>query len=97
MKKTAIVTGASNGIGRSVATIFATKGFNVIIADIDSKNGPDLHERLIKNELNSAFIECDVSDPDSIDNLVEKTITHYGHIDVLINNAGISVFRRQMS
>jgi len=92
MKRTAIITGAAKGIGRSVATAYATEGFNVVIADIDSNKGTDLYNHLIKNELDGAFIKCDVSDPDSIDSLVEKTMNRYGQIDVLINNAGISTF-----
>lgn len=92
MKKTAIITGAAKGIGRSVAAAYASEGFNVVIADIDSNKGTDLQNQLIKNELEGAFIKCDVSDPDSIDNLVEKTMNRYGQIDVLINNAGISIF-----
>lgn len=92
MKRTAIITGAANGIGRSVATAYAKEGFNVVLADIDSNKGTDLHNQLIKNELDGAFIKCDVSDPDSIDKLVEKTMNRYSQIDVVINNAGISTF-----
>ncbi len=92
MNKTAIVTGAANGIGKAVATAFAKERFSVIVADIDSENGTKLQDQLREDDLKATFVECDVSDPDSIDNLVEETVQRYGGIHVLINNAGVSTF-----
>lgn len=92
MRKTAIVTGAANGIGRAVATTFAKSGFSVMIADIDSENGTKLQDQLQENDHEATFIECDVSDPESIDYLVEETVQLYDGIHVLINNAGIATF-----
>lgn len=92
MNRTAIVTGAANGIGKAVATAYAREKFNVIIADIDSENGSKHQNQLREDNLDATFIECDVSDPDSIDNLITETIQRYDGIHVLINNAGISTF-----
>ncbi len=92
MKRTAIVTGAANGIGRSVATAFAASGYCVVIADIDSDNGQQLQTRLSDQGFEALFMRCDVADPDSITGLVKATVDRCARIDVVINNAGISKF-----
>ncbi|MFU8860973.1 MAG: SDR family NAD(P)-dependent oxidoreductase [Cyclonatronaceae bacterium] len=92
MKKTAIVTGAANGIGRAVATAFATNGYDVIIADIDTDNGKKLQDQLLNDGNEALFVECDISDPRSVTELVKSTVIRYGRIDVVINNAGVSEF-----
>jgi len=90
--KTVIVTGAANGIGKAIATAYAEKSFNVVIADIDKEGGIKLQDQLIKRGKQAVYVECDVSDLKSINNLVKETIIKYKKIDVLINNAGISTF-----
>jgi len=90
--KTVIITGAANGIGKGIAIAYADKGFNVVIADIDSEAGNKLQDQLSENGKQAYFVECDVSDPNSIDNLVKQTINKYENINVVINNAGISTF-----
>ena len=92
MDRIAIVTGAANGIGKGIATLFAQKGIKLVIADIDTANGKKLQDSLRHENYEAMFVECDVSDPESITNLVEKTVDVYGRIDVVINNAGISEF-----
>ena len=94
MNRTVIVTGASNGIGKAVAKAFATNYYNVVIADLDSENGNLLQDELLSEGRQAQFIYCDVSEPNSIIQLVNKTIERYETIDVLINNAGISEFIR---
>lgn len=90
--KTVIITGAANGIGKSVAIAYAEKKYNVVIADIDSEAGKKLHNQLRNKEQEATFVECDVSDSHAIENLVKETTNRYKRIDVLINNAGISMF-----
>jgi NAD(P)-dependent dehydrogenase (short-subunit alcohol dehydrogenase family) len=92
MSKTVIVTGSANGIGKGIATAYANEMYNVIIADIDAENGRILRNSLQKENLSAEFVSCDVSDPDSLQNLVKEAVRHYNSIDILINNAGISVF-----
>ncbi|PKD44963.1 SDR family NAD(P)-dependent oxidoreductase [Rhodohalobacter barkolensis] len=94
MNRTVIVTGASNGIGRAVAKLFATNYYNVVIADLDAENGNSLQDELLSEGRQAQFIHCDVSDPKSIQNMVKETIKRYQRIDILINNAGISEFIR---
>lgn len=92
MNRTVIITGAANGIGRTVATAFARNSFLTIIADIDSSNGNKLATDLLNDGFKAAFITCDVSDPESILNLFAETNNLSDGTDILINNAGISEF-----
>ena len=83
--KIAIVTGGGSGIGKGIAEIFSKNGANVIIADFNEENGKSA-EKEIKN---SCFIKTDVSNEDSVKNMVEKTVEKFGSIDILVNNAGL--------
>ena len=83
--KTAIVTGGGSGIGKGIAKIFSENGANVIIVDFNEENGVTA-EREIKN---SYFIKADVSNEESVKNMVNKTIEKFGSIDILVNNAGL--------
>ena len=83
--KTAIVTGGGSGIGKAIATIFSNNGANVVIADFSEENGNNT-EKEIKN---SFFVKTDVSNEESVKNMVEKTIEKFGTIDILVNNAGL--------
>ncbi|MFB6214112.1 MAG: SDR family NAD(P)-dependent oxidoreductase [Candidatus Nanohaloarchaea archaeon] len=86
--RTAIVTGAASGIGRGIALKFSENGANVVVADIDSEpnqGGTPTHE-----EAESAvFVETDVSDEESVQELVYRAAEEFGSIDILVNNAGI--------
>ncbi len=88
--KVVIVTGASNGIGRAVASMYGGEGAKVIIADIDEENGVKVKESIEKNGGEARFCYTDVSNPQDIIKLVDYTIDTYGKIDILINNAGLS-------
>ncbi|MCC5913642.1 MAG: SDR family oxidoreductase [Balneolaceae bacterium] len=92
MSKNVIVTGGANGIGRAVALAFARKGYDVTIADIDSNAGAKAADKLNREGKDALFVRCDVSDPNAIKTLVEKSAGRFGGIDVVINNAGISEF-----
>ena len=82
--KVAVITGASSGIGLATAKLFTGKGASVALA-ARSK------DKLIKlaSELQNSFaIPCDMTEADSIINMVKEVCRHYGRIDILINNAG---------
>ncbi|MFB6076151.1 MAG: SDR family NAD(P)-dependent oxidoreductase [Candidatus Aenigmatarchaeota archaeon] len=90
--KVAIVTGASSGIGRSIAFKFAEEGAKVVVADIREKpreGGKKTHVKIEENDGESIFVETDVSSSDSVKDLIDKTVQEFGKVDVLINNAGI--------
>jgi len=92
-EKIVIVTGASNGIGRAVATAFSAEGARVVIADIDETAGKELEDMLAARGASALFVRTDVSDPGSVSAMIAKAANLAGTIDILINNAGISEFR----
>ncbi|WP_263368568.1 SDR family oxidoreductase [Edaphobacter bradus] len=90
MAKTAIVTGASRGIGRSIAKRLASDGFAVVVNY--AGNGAQAQE--VVNEIRDAdgealAVKADVSQPEEVEQLFKKTIESFGRVDVVVNNAGI--------
>ncbi|KAK9127312.1 hypothetical protein Syun_016109 [Stephania yunnanensis] len=85
--KVAIVTGGAKGIGEATVHLFAMNGAKaVIIADIDDANGILLADSLAPSV---TFIHCDVSMEKDMENLIDTTISRYGKLDILFNNAGV--------
>ena len=91
--KTAVVTGASKGIGASIAEHLAAEGASVVVNYASSKAGADAVVERIKNKGGQAIaVQGDVSKPDDIARLFAETKKAYGKLDILINNAGIYEF-----
>jgi NAD(P)-dependent dehydrogenase (short-subunit alcohol dehydrogenase family) len=92
--KTAIVTGAGRGIGAAIAECFAREGARVAIAEIDAHLGQATAAR-IAHETGAQVLAlpCDVADTASVDQMVAGVQAAFGRIDVLVNNAGINIFR----
>jgi 3-oxoacyl-[acyl-carrier protein] reductase len=93
--KVVIVTGGAQGIGAAIATLFAHEGATVMIGDMNETAGQEIRNcinRSIPQELKGAavFKTLNVTDRSSIDTFVAAAITNFGHIDILINNAGIT-------
>jgi 3-oxoacyl-[acyl-carrier protein] reductase len=93
--KVVIVTGGAQGIGAAIATLFAQEGATVMIGDMNEAAGQEIRNcinRSIPQELKGAavFKTLNVTDCSSIDAFVATAITNFGHIDILINNAGIT-------
>lgn len=91
--RTALVTGASSGIGNAIAAAFAGEGANVVIADIRREPKLD-HEVSVFEKIDdvggdATFVETDVSDDEEVAEAVATTIDTYGALDILVNNAGI--------
>jgi len=83
-----LVTGASSGIGAATARLFASKGYRVVLAARRLERLQEL-EAEIEAEGGEAFsVDTDLNQLDQIQGLVEKALSHYGQIDVLLNNAG---------
>ena len=89
--QTAIVTGGSSGIGRSIAEQFAADGADVVVCSREQDNVDPVADGI--NEADGGrglAVECDVTDRDAVDALVEATVEEFGGIDCLVNNAGAS-------
>ena len=87
--KSAIITGAGSGMGRETARLFAERGAEVAVVDVDAEAAEDTVS-LIEREGGSAVaVQADVSDTDDIETAVDRTRDAFGAIDVLHNNAGI--------
>lgn len=82
--KTAIVTGASTGIGRAIAERYVEEGANVVIADIQDEDG-----KQAADEIGCTYKHCDVSDTSEVEQVIEETVEEYGGLDIIVNNAGI--------
>ncbi|MFC3957801.1 SDR family NAD(P)-dependent oxidoreductase [Halovivax cerinus] len=88
--KTAIVTGASRGIGRSIAGTLAAGGANVTICSRSmDRIGPVAEAIDTETGAGSALaVECDVRDREAVEALVDETVDAFGDVDILVNNAG---------
>ncbi len=87
--KNALVTGGGQGIGRGIALKLAEQGANVAIADINSE-GPNSAVEEVKALGRVSFsVHLDVTDNESVADAIGQVISEFGHLDILINNAGI--------
>lgn len=85
-----VVTGAAQGIGRSVAEAYAVAGAKVVLADYQEAEGAAAAAS-IRNEGGEAiFVHCDVRQEKDITNLIQTAMGEFNQIDVLVNNAGVS-------
>lgn len=87
--KTAIVTGAAQGIGRAIALGFGREGANVVVGDIDGGRAEVVLNELKTGGSEALAVQVDVSSESSAAGLKELAIGRFGRIDVLVNNAGV--------
>jgi NAD(P)-dependent dehydrogenase (short-subunit alcohol dehydrogenase family) len=87
--KVALVTGASSGIGRAVALVWAREGARVVVSDMNRIGGEETVALVQANGGDAIFLQADVGQPKDAQSLVEQTVAHYGRLDVACNNAGI--------
>jgi NAD(P)-dependent dehydrogenase (short-subunit alcohol dehydrogenase family) len=88
--KVAIVTGATKGIGLAIAERMVNEGMSVVVSARTESDVTTVVERLGAHAMG---VPCDVSDPDACQALVDATIDRFGRLDVLVNNAGLGVFK----
>ncbi len=86
-----VITGAGQGIGRAYAHHFADNGAIPVIADIDGENGARVAAEVEAAGGRALAVQADVTSPDSVAAMVDTTLSAYGRLDVLINNAAIFV------
>lgn len=91
MTKVALVTGASRGIGRSIALQLAEEGYNVAVNYAGNKEKAEEVVNQIKEKGVEAFaIQANVSNPDEVKAMIKEVVNQFGSVDVLVNNAGIT-------
>jgi NAD(P)-dependent dehydrogenase (short-subunit alcohol dehydrogenase family) len=86
-----VVTGSGSGIGRACATEFAKAGASVVVADINLQSAEQTVHEIRKGNGKAIACQVDVSKPDSVASLVNRTLSEYPRIDSLINNAAVQV------
>lgn len=89
--KVAIITGSGRGIGAATALLFAKEGAHIIVNDVDYDNCVKVAGEIEKLGRKALAIKCDVGKRSDVEALVKKTVDEFGKIDVLVNNAGISI------
>jgi short-subunit dehydrogenase len=89
--KVVIVTGASSGIGKAVSLEFARYGSKVVLAARSEEKLADIVSEIMKIGGEASYVKTDVSIEEDCKKLIEKTVEKYGAIDILINNAGLSM------
>ena len=91
--KVVIITGGARGIGYGIGTCFARTGAAIAIADLNLDDAEAAAIKLVEAGARDAIgLPCDVADRGTVENMVKAVVDHFGHIDVLINNAGICPF-----
>ena len=86
--KVTVVTGASSGIGRASAIMFAKEGAKVVVADINDAGGEETANTIKSNGGEAIYVHTDVSKASEAENLIKVSSNKFGSIDVLFNNAG---------
>lgn len=89
MASTVIVTGASQGIGKATAQLFAQNGYNVVLAARQVDRLEAVAEELRQSSYSALAVPTDVQDAEQVQHLVQQALSQYGSVDVLVNNAGI--------
>ncbi|MEP7320979.1 MAG: SDR family oxidoreductase [Saprospiraceae bacterium] len=94
MNPVAIITGGAKGIGLGIAKRFLDEKYSIAILDRDEKAMDAIQDWA---KLNACLLlQCDVSKPGEVESTISKVMKHFGRIDVLINNAGIAIFKEAL-
>ncbi len=89
--KVVIVTGSGRGIGKGIAEAFAEVGSKVVISDIDAETAANTAKEIAGKGVETLSAVCDVSNREQVDKLINATVEKFGKIDVVVNNAGITM------
>ena len=86
--KVALVTGGASGIGAAIVDTFVAKGARVAVVDLD---GDAAAKKAAEHGDLAAGFACDVTDPSAVDAAVDAVLAQFGHIDILVNSAGVAI------
>ncbi len=89
--RTAVVTGGASGIGLGMCRAFASRGMNLVIADLDEEAMTAALEEFEQKGVRAIADKCDVSDYDQVRALADRAVAEYGGVHVLCNNAGVGI------
>lgn len=89
--KTVLITGAARGIGYATAALLGSEGANIVLTDILEDRLKDAHQRLSDEGIKVISVISDVSSSGACESVVKEAIEKFGALDILINNAGISI------
>jgi NAD(P)-dependent dehydrogenase (short-subunit alcohol dehydrogenase family) len=93
--KTVIVTGGAGGIGLAVSSRFASEGANIVLVDINMEHLQKAQQELNSHGSNTVWIsQCDVSNEQQVEATVTGAIEHFGSVDIIVNNAGLMIFKK---
>jgi len=87
--KTAIITGATSGIGKATALLFAEEGAQVVITGRRANLGQRVSEEIRQRGARGVFVEADHTQAEACSRVLERTLAEFGRVDILFNNAGI--------
>ena len=88
--RSAIITGAAQGIGLAIAEVFANAGARLVIGDIDAQAVEETAKKLSESGATVLPVRCDVTEEGDVEALIQAAAAAYGSVDVLVNNAGIT-------
>jgi NAD(P)-dependent dehydrogenase (short-subunit alcohol dehydrogenase family) len=88
--KAAFITGAASGIGEGMARRFAAEGARVALADVQNEDGERVRDEIAAGGADALYVECDVSDAESVRKAVEAAVGRFGTLDIVCANAGIN-------
>ncbi len=94
--KVSIVTGGGSGFGESISHHFAEAGGKIVVADFNVENGTRVKADLVAAGHEAIFVRVDVAQSAEMGRMVEEALAKFGHVDVMVNNAGMSHPNRPM-
>ena len=89
INEVAIVTGAADGIGKTIAEVFCRHGAKVCVADINADMGQAVADALVEQGYQAMFVQVNIADEAAVENMVNQTVAQLGNPTILINNAAL--------
>jgi NAD(P)-dependent dehydrogenase (short-subunit alcohol dehydrogenase family) len=89
-QRVAFITGGASGIGEGTARRFAQEGASVVLADVQNEQGERVRSEIEAAGGQALYVECDVSDPASVEAAINAAVERFGKLDIVFANAGIN-------